>query len=260
MLYKRLGQHFLRDTAVQHAIAGAIAPAAGQMILEIGPGDGALTQHLQKTGAHLTALEIDRRFAAQLRTRYQDNPRIHILHADALRVDWRQTVSAGARLAGNLPYNISTPLLLKMAANAGWLSDCHVMVQKEVGMRITASPGSKSYGRLSVALQLSFLPQHLFDVPASAFKPPPAVDSAVLRLLPAAPPPLPPHFDTLLIAAFGKRRKILKNALMAMQIDWQRCPLDGNRRAESLAPNEFLELARHVSVYNQKRYNCFLSR
>ena len=184
MLNKRLGQHFLRDAAVQRAIVDAIAPAAGQTILEIGPGDGALTKHLQKTGAHLIALEIDKRFAAQLRTRYQGNPHIHILHADALRVDWQQTVSAGARLAGNLPYNISTPLLLKMVANADWLSDCHVMVQKEVGARITASPGNKAYGRLSVALQLSFSPQYLFDVPASAFTPPPAVDSAMLRLLP----------------------------------------------------------------------------
>lgn len=246
MLNKRLGQHFLRDEAVLAAIAAAIAPAAGQTIIEIGPGDGALTRHLEKSGARIVALEIDRRFAAALQQRYRSSAHIRIVCADALRADWRQLAGAQSRLAGNLPYNISTPLLLKMAHSSGWLGDCHVMVQKEVAERVCAAPGGAAYGRLSVSLQLFFQPQLLFEVPPDAFQPPPAVSSAALRLQAKAAPPLPPRFEEVLAAAFAQRRKTLKNALAALPLDWRRCPIDGQRRAQTLSPDEFIALARCV--------------
>ena len=175
MLNKRLGQHFLRDKSVLDALTAAIAPTAGQTILEIGAGDGALTNRLQHAGAQIVALEVDRRFADRLSARYQPQPNVSIIHADALTADWRSLTDSGSRLAGNLPYNISTALLLKIAAHSDWFTDCHVMLQKEVAQRICAAPASSDYGRLSVSLQLAFRIEWLFAVPPDAFTPPPAV-------------------------------------------------------------------------------------
>ncbi len=249
MLNKRLGQHFLRDTAVLTAIADAIQPLPEQTILEIGPGDGALTEVLQQSGATVIALEIDQRFAEKLQQRYHQHPRIKIIHTDALAADWQELAGQNARLVGNLPYNISTPLLLKMAHNAHWLQDCHVMVQKEVGHRVCAAANSADYGRLTVSMQLWFAAQWLLDVAPEAFTPPPAVDSTVLRLQPRPPQPTPPHFEAVVTAAFGQRRKTLKNSLSSSTIDWtidwQHCPIDSSRRAQSLSVAEFIELAKY---------------
>lgn len=251
MLNKRLGQHFLRDDAVVTALYDAIAPVRDDILLEIGPGDGVLTERLQQCGATVIALELDRRFAEQLSRRYQNQAHVRIVHTDALAADWRARAGGGARLVGNLPYNISTPLLLKMAAQTAWLRDCHVMVQKEVAQRVCAPPGGSDYGRLSVFLQLAFRPEWLLEVPPTAFVPPPQVDSAVIRLQPQTPPLLPPGFEQVVNAAFAQRRKTLKNALAALALDWRRCPIDGGRRAQSLAPAEFIQLAQYY--FNEGR-------
>ena len=256
MLNKKLGQHFLRDEAVCAQLLAAIAPAAGQTILEIGSGGGALTDLLVESGACVCALEVDEKFAAQLQAKYRergsdhDRARVRIVHADALTADWRALVGktgARVRLAGNLPYYISTPLLMKMTQNAGWLQDAHLMVQEEVAQRLCAAAGGRLYGRLSVSVQLFFRAEYLFAVPPQAFAPPPQVGSAVVHLLPLAAPALPPAFWQVLAAAFNQRRKTLKNALAQLPMDWADCPIQPQRRAETLSVREFIALAQHCA-------------
>lgn len=247
-LKKRFGQHFLHDAAVLAALTHAIAPTAEDHFLEIGPGDGALTDRLHAAGATVTALELDRRYAARLQHRYAAAARVTIHCADALAADWLPPPlpqqSPPTRLAGNLPYNISAPLLFKMTRHARALSDCHIMVQKEVATRLCARPGAAAYGRLSVGIQLHFTARHLMDVPPQAFFPPPAVHSAVLRLTPPpTAPAIPPALNAILAAAFNQRRKTLKNALHPLISDWRDSPIPPGRRAQELAPAEFIALA-----------------
>ena len=185
---KRFGQHFLVDSGVIDSIVRAIDPRAGERIVEIGPGRGALTEPLRASGAQLTLIELDRDLAAH----WRKVPGIELLQADVLRVDFARLAIEGSqplRVVGNLPYNISTPILFHLLAAASHLVDQHVMLQKEVVDRIAAAPGGRDYGRLSVMLQWRYEIERLFDVPAAAFEPAPRVTSGVLRMTPLAAPP-----------------------------------------------------------------------
>ena len=239
---KRYGQHFLRDRTVIHRIIDAINPTPADTLLEIGPGDGALTAPLLDSGARLTAIEIDRDCAAQLRHRF--GPRLQIITADILTLDLPTLTPAPTRLIGNLPYNISTPLLHRIAAAGRHLTDSHIMLQKEVSDRLTARPATPEYGRLTIHLTLTTTATPLFDIPPVAFHPPPQINSTFLRLHPLAnPPSIPANLPALIRAAFQQRRKTLRNALTHWQIDWPTSGIDSGKRAGDLTPQDYLNLA-----------------
>jgi len=252
---KRFGQHFLHDPGILARIVAAIAPKPEDRIIEIGPGEGALTLPLLRKAGHLTAIELDRDLIEPLRVKAQGIGELSIISADALTVDFR-TLADGfkIRLVGNLPYNISTPILFHCLEHAGAIEDMHFMLQKEVVDRMAAAPGSKTYGRLSVMLQLRCTVEPLLHVPPGAFRPPPKVDSAVVRLVPLPPQQLP-DVDFALVekivrAAFGQRRKTLSNALSdhASAADIVAAGLDPRARAEQLAPEAYVALARVLSA------------
>lgn len=248
---KRFGQHFLHDPAVIARIVDVIALQPGDAAVEIGPGMGALTPRLLAAAGQLDAIEIDRDLAAALRTRFAAKPRWVLHEADALKMDWRALAAArGARLRviGNLPYNISTPLLFRLLDAADAIADMHFMLQKEVVDRIVADPGSGSYGRLTVMLAPRVTATRLLDVGAGAFRPAPKVSSAVVRLSVNAAPPAwsrEPLYAAVVSAAFGQRRKTLRNALRqflaAEAID--ALGIDPGARAETLAAVQFGALA-----------------
>jgi 16S rRNA (adenine1518-N6/adenine1519-N6)-dimethyltransferase len=211
---KRFGQHFLTDTGVLDAIVGAIDPKPGQALIEIGPGLGALTLPLLERCQHLTVIELDRDLAARLRK----NAALDVIEADVLTVDF-QAIAAQRetklRVVGNLPYNISTPILFHLQGAAAQIEDQHFMLQKEVVQRMAAGPGTKDYGRLSVMLQWRYHIESLFDVPPEAFEPPPRVDSAVVRMLPWPQPAAldAKTLEALVASAFSQRRKLLRHTL-----------------------------------------------
>jgi 16S rRNA (adenine1518-N6/adenine1519-N6)-dimethyltransferase len=212
---KRFGQHFLVDASVIEAIAGAIAPRPGDRLVEIGPGLAALTDALMRRTDRLTAIEIDRDLAARLRDRY--GARLTLVEADVLEVDFGALAADGPlRVVGNLPYNISSPLLVRLLDFRTAIVDQHFMLQKEVVDRIVAGPGGAAYGRLGVLLQAYYDVECLFAVPPQAFDPPPRVESAVIRMLPRADAPAlaPARLSEVLAAAFGQRRKMLRNTLL----------------------------------------------
>lgn len=212
---KRFGQHFLVDRAIIDAIVNAINPREGERVVEIGPGLAALTDALLARIKSLTAIEIDRDLAQRLRNRYRD--RIELVQADVLTVDFRRLAEGGRlRVVGNLPYNISSPLLVHLLEARDRIVDQHFMLQKEVVERIVAGPGSTAYGRLGVLMQAYYEVELLFDVPPESFDPPPRVDSAVLRMLPLRDPaPVEPTLlSEVVAAAFGQRRKMLRNTLL----------------------------------------------
>lgn len=218
---KRFGQNFLHDPGIVRRILAAIAPQPGDHLVEIGPGEGAITAGLLERSGALDAIEIDRDLFAALQVRFGDRGlRLH--SADALKFDFCMLAAGGTRLriVGNLPYNISTPLLFHLLEQATCIRDMHFMLQKEVVERMAAAPGSKTYGRLSVALQARCVVAPLFDIGPGAFRPPPKVDSAFVRLVPHRTPPFPitdpAVFDRLLAQAFSQRRKTLRNALKGM--------------------------------------------
>ncbi|NNM62926.1 MAG: 16S rRNA (adenine(1518)-N(6)/adenine(1519)-N(6))-dimethyltransferase RsmA [Steroidobacteraceae bacterium] len=248
---KRFGQHFLHDRGIIGRIVEQIAPQAGQRFLEIGPGRGALTFALLKVLPELEAIEIDRDLAAGLARDARAEGRLRLHVADALDADFVGLRGAGARLRiiGNLPYNISTPLLFRLIDQRSAIEDIHVMLQKEVVERMTARPGGKEYGRLSVMLAAYSRVQNLFDVGPGAFQPPPRVWSSVARLLPSAEPlfEIGDHaaLRTVVTAAFSHRRKTLKNALQGLldpsEID--SCGIDPASRPGVLEPAQFGQLA-----------------
>ena len=260
---KRFGQHFLHDRSVLDRIVREIAPGAGDALVEIGPGRGALTERLLARLDHgiprtLDAVEIDRDLAAELRTRWGGETRFHLHEADALDFDFKALAgSRGGRLRviGNLPYNISTPLLFHLAAAHECIDDLHVMLQKEVIDRIAAAPGSDAYGRLTVMLAPWFETTHLFDVGPGAFTPPPRVWSAVARLKVRREPAfaLPPAFAQTVSAAFSARRKTLRNGLRALMDieDIQAAGIDPGVRPETLSPADFARLAARARVKEQ---------
>jgi 16S rRNA (adenine1518-N6/adenine1519-N6)-dimethyltransferase len=230
---KRFGQHFLHDPRVLTRIVDALKLADTDNVVEIGPGEGALTHLLLEKLGQLDVVEIDRDLAARL-----ERPGIRVHAADALEFDFGQ-FPLGMRLVGNLPYNISTPLLFHLARFAQRVRDMHFMLQLEVVERMVAAPSTPAYGRLSVALQARFRMHKLFNVSKGAFRPPPKVESAVVRLLPLEAP-LAVNED-LLRRAFSARRKQLRNALPG--IDFAALGIDPSLRPENLSPQDYARLS-----------------
>jgi 16S rRNA (adenine1518-N6/adenine1519-N6)-dimethyltransferase len=248
---RRFAQNFLTDDAVIAAIVRAIAPQPQDRMAEIGPGLGALTRPLLAHLAHLHVIEIDRDIVARLRDAFPPG-RLTIHAGDALEFDF-STLGPRLRIVGNLPYNISTPLLFHLAEHAGQLLDIHAMLQKEVVERMVAPPGSHAYGRLSVMLQRRFAMEKILDAPASAFRPTPQVASAVVRMLPARRgAALGPHealFGKVVAAAFSQRRKMLRNTLgvWLAREDFAALDIDPASRAQQLAVEDFVRIAGHLA-------------
>lgn len=249
---KRYGQHFLHDGNIIRKILAAVQPRPGERVVEIGPGRGAITAPLLAAGARVDAIEIDRDLAAALPA-LPGSDALTVHPGDALRFDYR-ALAAGEplRLVGNLPYNISTPLLFHLLAQGPVFRDLHVMLQKEVGERIVAAPGSGTYGRLTVALAVRCHCERLFAIHPGSFSPPPRVESVFLRLVPHASPLADAAtlaaVDQLIARAFTLRRKRLSNALkgLADAADLAAAGLDPGSRPEQLAPGDWLALAAHL--------------
>jgi 16S rRNA (adenine1518-N6/adenine1519-N6)-dimethyltransferase len=249
---RRFGQNFLADPHYIERIVAAIAPEPRDRIVEIGPGLAALTRGLIERAGRIHAIEIDRDLAARLAADFPpDSLQLHV--ADALAFDFA-ALGPDLRVVGNLPYNISSPMLFHLAQYAESLRDVHVMLQKEVVARMIAAPATKDYGRLSVMLQVRFRMNRLFIVPPGAFRPPPKVDSAIVRLTPlgdAAPVIADPAlFARIVAAAFGQRRKTLRNALAAVAGDAAlvAAGIDPGARGETLAVADFVRLANSLSA------------
>ncbi len=242
---KRFGQHFLHDSAIIDAIVRAIAPRPGEALIEIGPGLGALTQPLLKRGGALTVIELDRDLAQRWRARAG----VTAIEADVLRVDFaalRAQAPGPLRIVGNLPYNISTPILFHLLAAVDSVADQHFMLQKEVVERMTATPGHKAYGRLTVMLQWRYRIDALLDVPAQAFDPPPRVESAVVRMVPLSPAPAvnAQRLGDIVTVAFSQRRKLLRHTLGRwLQARRWGGAFDLQRRAEEVSVAEYVALA-----------------
>ena len=244
---KRFGQHFLTDRHYLSRIAAAIDARPGDSIVEIGPGPGALTEQLASRVDTLHVIEIDRDLAAALRELYPAE-RVVVHEGDVLEFDFA-TLPAPLRVVGNLPYNISTPILFQVAAHATHVRDCVFMLQKEVVERMVAEPDTPEYGRLSVMLQYRFEMDVALEVPPGAFTPPPKVDSAVVRMRPLGADRLRAKdealFGRVVAAAFSQRRKTLRNALRALGMNeaFERSGIDLGRRGETLSVAEFVALA-----------------
>jgi len=247
---KRFGQNFLHDENVIQRIIQSVNPKAGDNIVEIGPGLGALTELLFEASDNINVVELDRDLVERLTKRFGDNQNFHIHSADALKFDFSSlATNKKIRVVGNLPYNISTPLLFHLMDQIDSVQDIHCMLQKEVVNRICAGPGENNYGRLSIMLQYYCQPQHLFNVPREAFQPAPKVDSAILRLTPHAQPPITLNdeklFAQLVAQAFSQRRKTLRNCiktyLSAEQIE--SVGINPTARPETLSLEEFAKLS-----------------
>ena len=245
---KRFGQHFLADDGVIAAIVAAIAPRPGEALVEIGPGLGAMTQPLLERCGHLTVIELDRDLAAKLRR----DARLDVVEADVLTVDFAalaERAGGKLRVVGNLPYNISSPILFHLLPVAERVLDQTFMLQKEVVARMAASPGGKDYGRLSVMLQWRYDIESLLDVPPEAFDPPPRVDSAVVRMQPL---PQAAGVDAALLGeivtvAFSQRRKLLRHTLGRwLEARGASGDFDLQRRAEEVPVAEYLALVQAV--------------
>jgi len=248
---KRFGQHFLTDTAVLDAIVRAIEPKPGQALIEIGPGLGALTQPLLERCERLTVIELDRDLAARLRR----NAALEVIEADVLTVDFGAIAARrGSRLrvVGNLPYNISTPLLFRLIEQREHIRDMHFMLQKEVVERMAAAPDSEHYGRLTAMLSPWLRVEPLFDIGPGAFRPPPRVTSTFVRLTLHAEPlriEQPRYYANVVAAAFSQRRKTLRNSLKAIlsQEEIRAAGIDPGVRAETIAPAGFAALAAQLA-------------
>ena len=235
---KRFGQHFLHDPGVLKRIVEAIAPARDDLVVEIGPGEGALTRPLLERLDRLTAIEIDRDLASGL-----GGQGLTVIAADALDFDF-SSLPAGLRIVGNLPYNISTPLLFHLARYADRVRDMHFMLQKEVVDRMVAKHSTPDYGRLSVMLQTRFAMKKLFNVAPGAFKPPPKVESAVVRLVPLQKKMDcdASAFEKIVREAFSARRKTLRNALPLEPQDYEELGIDPKLRPENLSPADYVRI------------------
>ena len=259
---KRFGQHFLHDAGIIRRIVGAVAPVPGERVVEVGPGRGALTWPLLERAQCLDVIEIDRDLARDLEQDPRATPGLRVHVQDVLDTDFVSMRGDGAplRIVGNLPYNISTPLLFRLLAQQAAIADMHFMLQKEVVDRITAQPATKEYGRLTVMIAAAAQAEALFDVGPGAFSPHPKVWSAIVRLRPAPGP----RFDigaagvlrSLVTAAFSQRRKTLRNGLKsllsAQQIE--DCGIDPKLRPETLTPAQFGLLAAQYSRLYSKRH------
>ena len=248
---KRFGQNFLQDANIIERIITAINPKADDCIIEIGPGQGALTDRLVDQCRHLDVIEIDRDLAAEFQWRYDNRPNFFLHVADVLKFDFTAlpTREAGYRVIGNLPYNISTPLLFRLFQHRHLFSDMVFMLQLEVVDRMSAAPGNKNYGRLGIMTQYFCQVEKLFRVPPTAFHPQPKVDSAIVRLTPWQDLPFPAantdNLETVVRTAFSQRRKTLQNSLKTL-IDKQALSnlgIDGSRRPETLSLAEYVTIS-----------------
>ncbi|MCL7420156.1 MAG: 16S rRNA (adenine(1518)-N(6)/adenine(1519)-N(6))-dimethyltransferase RsmA [Methylobacter sp.] len=248
---KRFGQNFLHDHRIIYNIIASIQARPGEHWVEIGPGQGALTEPLLKEGVHLDVVELDRDLVALLREKFKQHDRLRIHSADALKFDFASLAEDGRKLRviGNLPYNISTPLMFHLLDNAACIQDMHFMLQKEVVDRICAAPGSKKYGRLSVMMQYYCATELLFDVPPESFDPPPQVTSAIVRLIPHPQPPVQVNdvakLNKVVTQAFSQRRKTLRNSLKTLiaEEDIEALNIDPTLRAEMIALSDFAKLS-----------------
>ncbi|MFP3549398.1 16S rRNA (adenine(1518)-N(6)/adenine(1519)-N(6))-dimethyltransferase RsmA [Paraburkholderia sp. SIMBA_049] len=261
---KRFGQNFLVDLGVIDSIVDVIRPQRGERMVEIGPGLGALTEpligRLATPEAPLHAVELDRDLIGRLKKKFGELLELH--EGDALAFDFGALAAAGEkptlRIVGNLPYNISSPLLFHLATFADRVIDQHFMLQNEVVERMVAEPGTKAFSRLSVMLQYRYVIDKLLDVPPESFQPPPKVDSAIVRMIPYAPHELSSVDQTtlgeLVTAAFSQRRKMLRNTLSAYRdtVDFEALGFDLQRRAEDVPVAEYVSVAQAVSAASPK--------
>ena len=244
---RRFGQNFLVDRGIINAIVAAIGPQRTDTVVEIGPGLGALTEPLLACVDHLHVVEIDRDLIARLKQRHPPE-RLTIHEGDALAFDFPK-IGRGLRLVGNLPYNISTPLLFHLAAYGDAVRDMHFMLQKEVVERLVAVPGDSDFSRISVMLQYRFHLEWLLDVPPESFDPAPKVDSAVVRLIPKAAAELdardPGRLERVVQQAFSQRRKMLRNTLKGLldEAAFAELGIDPTARAEDLAVADYVRIA-----------------
>lgn len=253
---KRFGQNFLTDQGVINSLVEAIAPQTADLMVEIGPGLGALTKPLLQKLKQLHVVEVDRDIIAWMQAEYakpayaQSNIRIH--NADALKFDF-SSLGPGLRVTGNLPYNISTPILFHLLANVSHITDMHFMLQKEVVERMVAQPSTPAYGRLSVMLQYHLQMDYLITVPPGAFEPAPKVESAFVRCVPHATLPFIAKdeavFAKVVLAAFSQRRKTLRNTLKGLLADegFSALNIDSQQRAENLSVADFVAIANYLS-------------
>lgn len=252
---KRFGQNFLQDTRIIDDILAHAHPQTGEHWVEIGPGLGALTQPLLNRGVELDVVELDRDLVTHLRQQFADHPHLTIHSTDALKFDFGALAKAEQklRIIGNLPYNISTPLMFHLLETTRCIEDMHFMLQKEVVSRICAVPGGKQYGRLSVMMQYFCDTEYLFDVPPESFDPAPKVMSAIVRLIPHRQPPVVVDdfkvFSHLVTQAFSQRRKTIRNALKTLLSEAQISALDidATLRAEAVTLEEFAKLSNHAA-------------
>ncbi len=252
---KRFGQNFLHDQGVLKRIVSHLSPPPGAHVVEIGPGRGALTRFLLPHCRRLDSVEIDRDLIALLKEKFAGKPNLHIHQADALQFDFSALASGGEKLliVGNLPYNISTPLLFHLFRQKACIREMLFMLQKEVVERLAASPGSKQYGRLSVMSQYHCRIEKCFNVKPASFHPAPKVMSAVVRLSPHPSPPAdtgdPACFEQVVFTAFNQRRKTVRNALKSLlsESHIRGCGIDPSTRPETLPLEAFARLGRALS-------------
>ena len=252
---KRFGQNFLRDESVIADIAKAVNPIENDHLVEIGPGQGALTEALIISDCRLDAIELDRDLRTRLLAAFSTYPRFTLHSSDALAFEFNDLAGSGEKLrvVGNLPYNISTPLIFKLLDTASIIEDMHFMLQLEVVERLAATPGSKDWGRLGVMAQFQCEVEHLFNVPPEAFYPPPKVQSAVVRLTPYATSPFPDmdraDLAQVVTQAFSQRRKTLRNNFKGAlnDADWEALEIDPAARGETLTIKDFIAITHRLS-------------
>ncbi len=253
---KRFGQHFLHDKQIIQRLVDVIAPLAGQHLVEIGPGQGALTVPVLKKIGALDAIELDKDLIPALTQRCATHGAVVVHQADALKFDFSQLVreSEPLRVIGNLPYNISTPLIFHLLEYAAIITDMHFMLQKEVVERMAANIGNGHYGRLSIMVQYHCQVSSLFDVPPEAFYPPPKVYSSIVRLIPYHTLPHTAknyeHFANIVREAFNHRRKTLRNCLklFVQDEDWQKAGIDSTLRPEQISVAEYVQLSNSLQL------------
>ena len=253
---KRFGQNFLHDPGIINKIIRAVSASSTDHLVEIGPGQGAITSELLASGATLDAVEIDRDLVTRLQQLFSGKVNFHIHQADALAFDFAtlQQHDEKLRVVGNLPYNISTPLIFHLLKQQALIRDMHFMLQLEVVNRLAAVPGTKAYGRLSVMTQYYCQVEALFEVPPEAFNPKPKVTSAVVRLSPHSHPPFPAHntdtLQSLLRNVFNQRRKTLRNTLKTMLSaeQMQALPVDLSARPETISLEQFVAISNHIDL------------
>lgn len=248
---KRFGQNFLVDHGIINSIVRAVHPQKNDLLVEIGPGKGAITELLASGCDNLSVIELDRDLVPWLKVKFEKHPNFNLYQADALKFDFTQLIKNDQplRIVGNLPYNISTPLIFHLLSYADKVQDMHFMLQKEVVKRMAAEPGTGAYGRLGIMVQYYCAVENLFEVPPTSFDPPPKVDSAIVRLVPYKKLPFVAKnvktLESLVNVAFQQRRKTLRNALKSLLEPEQleMLPVDLSLRPENISLEEYVNLS-----------------